>query len=108
MYHNMYDYEDLFQTPFRLDKKSRIEFKQSEFTHCMVLSGVECVNGKPAKWKVENSWGTDYGKKGYFIMSDDWFTEHTCDLLVPKKFLSEKHLEMFKQKPILLPPWYSM
>jgi len=107
LYEDVYNYEEIFQTPFKMDRKTRLATVQSFFTHCMLLGGVELVRGRPVKWKVENSWGSEVGKKGYFIMSDKWFEEHTCDLLVPQNYLSKEHLEMFKQDPVVLPPWYT-
>ena len=28
------------------------------------------------KWRVENSWGEKDSRKGYLVMSDEWFTDH--------------------------------
>ena len=64
--------------------------------------------GEPIKWKVENSWGADVGKKGYFVMSNEWFEEHVYQLIVPKKYLSEGELEVLKQEPVILPIWHPM
>jgi bleomycin hydrolase len=105
---NVYDYELLFDTKMTMDKKTRVEYAQSRMTHSMVITGVDLVDDKPVKWKVENSWGEEVGKKGYFIMTDEWFEEHTFDLIVPKKYMPEKFLKLYKQKPVVLPPWYPM
>ncbi len=108
LYDELYDYESIFKTKFNMDKPTRLNYSQSVLTHSMVLVGVELVEDKPVRWKVENSWGEEPGKKGYFIMSDKWFEEHTLDLIVPKKYLTEKHLADFDQEPIILPPWHFM
>ena len=108
MHHKLYDYELVFQTSFNMDKATRLDYGQSVLTHSMVLIGVELVDDKPVRWKVENSWGSDYGKKGYYIMSDEWFDEHVLDLIVPKKYLGKRLLKLFEQEPILLPPWHYM
>lgn len=105
---DVYDFEMLFKTPFGMDKATRLSYGQSRLTHSMVLTGVEIVNKKPVRWKVENSWGSEVGKKGYFVMTDEWFDEHVLDLIVPKKFMPEKYLPSFKEKPVLLPPWHIM
>lgn len=45
-------------------------------THAMVISGVHLnAEGKPIRYKVENSWGEAAGDKGYFVMTDKWFEE---------------------------------
>ncbi|OGL46096.1 MAG: hypothetical protein A2161_09535 [Candidatus Schekmanbacteria bacterium RBG_13_48_7] len=104
----IYDYDLIFNTPFKMDKITRIQTLQTRLTHCMVLVGVDLVNGKPVKWKVENSWGESVGKKGIFIMSENWFDEHVYALIIHKKFLTKKMLQLFKQPPISLPPWHPM
>jgi len=105
---NVYDYDLIFQTPFNMDKKTRLTYGQSRLTHSMLLTGVEIVNNKPVRWKVENSWGEKVGKKGYFVMTDEWFDEHVLDLIVPGKYMPEKLLKLYKQKPEILPPWHVM
>ena len=34
------------------------------------------MGDKVDKWRVENSWGEKDSRKGYLVMSDDWFTDH--------------------------------
>jgi len=43
----VYDYELLFDTPFKMDKTTRIQSLQTRLTHCMVFLGVDLVKGKP-------------------------------------------------------------
>jgi bleomycin hydrolase len=105
---NLYDYELIFGTSFDMDKPTRVDSGQTRLTHSMVLTGVDLVDNKPIKWKIENSWGDTVGKKGFFIMSDEWFDEHVYDLIVPKKYMTAKMLGMFEEKPIELPPWHAM
>jgi bleomycin hydrolase len=78
-------------------------------THCMLIVGVDIDNeGQPVKWKVENSWGADVGKKGYFVMSDEWFSDNVYQVIVPKKYLSPEELEQLQQEPVVLPLWHPM
>ena len=59
-----------------MTKAERVETAESAMTHAMVISAVHLdKNGKPVRYKVENSWGPDVGNKGYFVMSDKWFEE---------------------------------
>lgn len=104
----IYNYDLIFQTKFGVDKATRLEIGDTHMTHCMLLVGVDLNEDKPVKWKVENSWGADVGKKGYFVMSDDWFDDNVYQLIVPKKYLEEDKLELLKQEPIILPIWHPM
>jgi len=108
LFHDLYDYHLVFQTDFSMTKAERLDYGQSTLTHSMVLAGVDLVKDKPVKWKIENSWGTEVGKKGYFIMSDEWFDEHVLNIVIPNKYLTPKISKLFEQKPVILPPWHPM
>ena len=30
------------------------------------------LDGKPRRWRVENSWGDEKGESGYWTMNDSW------------------------------------
>lgn len=100
-----FDYESLLGTTFPMNKAQRISTFDSGSTHAMTLSAVDLdANGKPLKWKVENSWGPEYGHKGCLIMTNEWFNEYMFRLVVDKKYVSEKLLKEAQQKPIMLTP----
>lgn len=104
----LYDYESAFGTPLKFSKAERLNYKESMLTHAMVLTGVNIVDNKPNRWKVENSWGEDAGKKGYFVMSDTWMDQYTYEIVVNKKYLSRSLSKALKQTPIELDPWDPM
>ena len=105
----IYDVETLFDTYFPMTKAERLEYGQSLMTHAMVFQGVNLdENGKPDRWRVENSWGEEAGKKGYFVMSDRWFDEYNYQVVVNKKYLSSKALEAYEKEPVRLNPWDPM
>lgn len=65
-------------------------------------------NNEIKKFRVENSWGEDYGDKGYFVLTADWFDEFVFEAVIDKKYLSPAVMDVFKQEPIVLPAWDPM
>ncbi len=105
----VYDYELVYGTRFKLDKAGRLDYGHSRMTHAMVFTGVDLDDSdKPIKWRVENSWGTKLGDKGYMVMADSWFDEFLYEVMVSKKHLSPKLLEVLDTEPVVLPPWDPM
>ena len=106
---NNYNYADLFGTTFGMNKKQRIQTHDSGSSHAMTLVAVDIdKDGKPTKWKVENSWGASYGYAGHLIMTDEWFREYMFRVVVNRKYCPQSVLEMLKQKPVRLPAWDPM
>ena len=105
---DLYDYEKLFDTKFKMNKASRLEYGDSAMTHAMLFTGVDLKRNTPRKWRVENSWGDKNGDKGYYLMSDSWFDEYNYEVVVDKKYLSNKILEIFNREPNYLEPWDPM
>ncbi|WP_125761435.1 C1 family peptidase [Companilactobacillus hulinensis] len=105
---NMYQYDKLFGIDTKMSRGEALDYKQASISHAMVLTGVNLVDDKPNRWKVENSWGEARGEKGYFTMDDDWFNDHAYDVVVNKKYLTGDELKMLDQEPVLLPAWDSI
>lgn len=102
---NNYDYGMLYGTTFPMDKADRISTFDSGSTHAMTLSAVDLdENGQPIKWKVENSWGPNYGQGGCLIMTNDWFNNFTFRLVVDKKYCSDRVIKAEQQKPLMVMP----
>ena len=100
-----FDYGSLFGITFGMDKAQRIETFDSGSTHAMTLTAVDLdKDGKPVKWKVENSWGADNGFGGCFIMTDRWFRDYMFRLVVNKEYVPENLLREFDQKPVMVMP----
>ena len=75
----------------------------------MILTGVNLDREeKPNRWKIENSWGEEPGKKGYFVASDAWFDEFTYQVIIHKKHLTEEWCKALEEEPIELAPWDPM
>jgi bleomycin hydrolase len=106
---NIYDYESVLETRFRLDKAGRLDYGDSEMTHAMVITGVDLDDrGMPRKWRVENSWGSKIGDKGYMYMMDEWFDQYVYEVVVRKEFLGKELLRVLDSEPVVLPPWDPM
>lgn len=98
-----YDYGTLFDVKFGMNKAERIDTYDSGSTHAMTLTAVDLdANGKPVKWKVENSWGATNGHNGCIVMTGRWFNEYMFRLVVDTRFVSEKIRTMAEQKPTML------
>lgn len=103
-----YDYGTTLGVNFGLTKAERLTFGESQMTHAMLLTGVNLVQGRPNRWKVENSWGTSNGQKGFFVMGDDWFDQFVYQLVVEQDCLTDAERAALNSQPVHLPPWDPM
>lgn len=104
----IYDYKQAFGFDVEMTKAERLDYKDSILTHAMVLTGVNLIDGKPNRWKVENSWGEKAGNNGYFTMSDDWMDQYTYQVVINKNYLSKELQAAFDETPRALKPWDPM
>ena len=91
---------------FTMTKGDRLEYHDSFATHAMIFVGVNFdENGKPDRWKIENSWGEEAGRKGYFVCSEAYFREFVYEVIVRKKHLSDAQRALLEQPPVRIQPW---
>src|ERR1700759_3957025 len=76
----LYDLPCLKNPAFGLDKAARLEYHESAMTHAMLFTGVDVLDGVARRWRVENSWGSDRGKDGFFTMNDSWFGQYVFEI----------------------------
>ena len=105
---NLYETDTIFGIETKLNKKERLQTGASGSTHAMTFVGVDVVDGKPRQWKVENSWGTKVGAKGYFVMDDKWFDEYVFQVVGKKQYLPEKLVRSAEGEATPVPCWDSM
>jgi bleomycin hydrolase len=106
---NLYAYEELYDTNFGLTKAERLVYHQTAMSHAMLFTGVDALDGKPRRWRVENSWGEEKsGRKGFYVMNDNWFDEHVFEIAARRRALPKKLREALALPPIVLPPWDPM
>lgn len=99
------DYELGFNIRLGLTKAQRLMSSESAMTHAMVLTAVHVVEGKPVRWRVQNSWGDTAGTKGWFVMSDAWMDQFVYQAVVDPKFVSKQITDVLKKEPKMLPLW---
>ncbi len=104
----LFDYEGLYDTRFSMKKAERLVYHESVASHAMLFTGVDVLDGKPRRWRVENSWGDTSGKKGFYLMNDSWFDEHVLAIAAPKGLLPAALQKAWDLDPVVLPPWDPM
>ena len=105
---DLFDYASVYNADFEMNKAERLEYHQTAMTHAMLFTGVDVVDGKPRRWRVENSWDDKVGDKGFFLMNDSWFAEYMFEIAAPKSYLPEELQRALDTEPIVLPPWDPM
>lgn len=105
---NAYHENELFDIDISMSKSERLDYCESIMTHAMVITGVDVVEGKPTKWKIENSWGDKVAHKGFMVMTDEWMDEYCYQIVVEKQYLTDQQKQDQLQEPIVLNPWDPM
>ena len=104
----LYDLPSVYDTAFDLDKAARLAYHESAMTHAMLFTGVDVLDGVTRRWRVENSWGPDRGKDGFYTMNDSWFGQNVFEIAARKSALSADLQSALDAEPIVLPAWDPM
>jgi bleomycin hydrolase len=105
---NLYDRAAVYGTTPDLSKADRLLHHESLMTHAMLFTGVDLVDDAPRRWRVENSWGTEKGDKGFMTMNDNWFGEHVFEIAVRRDTLPAELRAALDEEPVMLPAWDPM
>jgi bleomycin hydrolase len=105
---NLYDLSSVYDTDFTLGKAERLVYHETQMTHAMLFTGVDVLDGVTRKWRVENSWGPDKGKDGFYTMNDSWFDEYVFEIAARRGALPEALRQALDAEPIVLPAWDPM
>ncbi len=100
---DLYKFEDIYGVEFNTDKKRNTLIKNINSTHAMVFTGLDVKDGKPLKWKVENSWGPKSGNNGFYAMYDNWVDLYVVRVVIDKRFVPQKYIKILQSKPIIIP-----
>ena len=104
----LYDLPSVYDATFDLDKAARLTFHESAMTHAMLFTGVDVLDGAPRRWRVENSWGADRGKDGFYTMNDPWFDQYVFEIAARRSALPAELQGALDAEPIVLPAWDPM
>jgi bleomycin hydrolase len=105
---HLYDLSSVYDAPFTLGKADRLIYHESLMTHAMLFTGVDVLDGVTRRWRVENSWGPDKGKNGFYTMNDSWFDEYVFEIAARRDALPEELRAALDTPPIVLPAWDPM
>ncbi|MAU85253.1 MAG: aminopeptidase [Euryarchaeota archaeon] len=105
---NLFETNELYGVDYGMSKADRLRYGQTMMTHAMLFTGVDVYEGKPRRWRVENSWGDDSGQKGFYTMNDNWYDEHMFEIASPKKYLTERMIKGLETVPVVLEAWDPM
>lgn len=101
----MQRYGDLFNIDLSMNRNDIIEANGITNYHSMLITGVNFIDGKPEKWKIQNSWGAKFGRNGYYVATDDWINKYVHKVVINKKYLTSKQLEILNNETIKIDKW---
>jgi bleomycin hydrolase len=104
----LYDLPSLYDAQFELDKAARLAYHETQMTHAMLFTGVDVLDGVTRRWRVENSWGSERGKDGFYTMNDSWFDQYVFEIAARRDALPAELQQALDGEPIVLPAWDPM
>ena len=95
----LYNYKESlnFET---LSKEEALNLYDISMHHIMTFTGVNIIDNKPQRWKIEDSYGDSEKVNGYYIMNDNFFNDFVLSVVIDKKYLSDTQLKLLDQEVI--------
>jgi bleomycin hydrolase len=104
----LYDLPAVYDAQFDLDKAARLAYHETQMTHAMLFTGVDVLDGATRRWRVENSWGSERGKDGFYTMNDSWFDQYVFEIAARRDAMPAELQHALDAEPIVLPAWDPM
>jgi bleomycin hydrolase len=104
----LYDLAAVYDADFSLGKADRLAYHETQMTHAMLFTGVDVLDGAARRWRVENSWGAERGKDGFYTMNDSWFDQYVFEIAARRSALPAELQQALDTEPIALPAWDPM
>jgi len=95
----LYNYEDTLNLK-TLSKEEALNLYDISMHHVMTFTGVNLIDNKSQRWKIEDSYGNKEKVNGYYIMNDNFFDEFVLSVVIDRKYLTEEQLKLLEQEPI--------
>jgi bleomycin hydrolase len=97
-----FNYGDLVPSA-KLSKHDRVKAGILPANHAMAITGYDPGKraGSVAKWKVDNSYGSESGDNGHLHMYDDYFRQYVETVVVPRSSVPRKVLEKLESRRVL-------
>ena len=107
---DLFEYGRVYGVDFDLDKEQRVRFGDSAMNHAMAFVGVDVDEDghTTCRWRGELVGETRSPTRGYFTMSDDWFTEYVYEVAVPKALLPAEYPQGPRRTRHHAPAWDPM
>lgn len=98
-------YGEIFDVDLKLDHNSILKTNGTTNGHCMLITGVNIIDGKISRYKIENSWGIKSGKNGYNVATSNWVNNYVHKIVINKRMLTEKQLKILDNDAIKIDKW---
>lgn len=95
----LYNYRETLKME-TLTKEEALNLEDISMHHIMTFTGVNIIDNKPQRWKVEDSYGEKEKVNGYYVMNDNYFDEFVLNVVINKKYLTQRQLDLLKQEAI--------